>query len=432
MTQSAVLAHRFNPTRDVVAAAPAARARLDSIDAVRGLVIIIMTLDHVRDFFSTAHLGASPIGETVPPALFLTRWITHFCAPTFVFLAGVGAFLAGTRSKTRAGLSWFLLTRGLWLVLLEVTVVRCSWSFNLEMLTSNGAGVIWAIGWSMVALSVLVFLPLSAVAAFGVIMIAYHNLLDEFIVDPTHPFGWLWAILHSGQPMKIVIPHGSWLPTWEMMPPGPSGPPPPKTLVFGPGYPLVPWIGVMAAGYGFGAIFRLEPEKRIRQLLGLGLALTAAFVVLRFSNLYGNPEKWIDDGGTRFRLFSFIDTHKYPPSALYLMMTLGPAITLLGLFERLRGPVAKFLVVFGRVPLFFYLLHIPLIHSLFLAFAYVRHGHLPWWVFDWPGQMPKEEGYSLPQVYLIWIGVVALLYPLCLWFGGVKRRHRDSWLLSYL
>lgn len=435
MTRTVTFPQRLGRGDEIVAASAPPRNRVDSVDMLRGLVMLIMALDHVRDFFSTEQLGASPIGDRTYPALFLTRWITHYCAPTFVFLAGTGAFLAGSRGKSRSQLSWFLLTRGLWLVFLEVTVVRCSWCFNLDMLGSNGAGVIWAIGWSMVALSALVYLPLSAIAAFGVVMIAYHNLFDDFLVDPSHPFGWLWAILHSGQQMKIVIPSGSWLPTWEIPPPGPPGPfqPPPNTLFFGPGYPLIPWIGVMASGYAFGALFRLDPEKKRRsQLFGLGIMLTLTFVALRFSNLYGNLEKWKQHPEPHVTVFSFIDTHKYPPSVLYLLMTLGPAITALAVFERLRGPVANFLVVFGRVPLFYYLLHIPLIHILLIAFTYARYHSLPKWLVDWPGSMPPEEGYPLWAVYLIWVGVVLLLYPLCLWFGGVKRRHRDSWLLSYL
>ncbi len=426
----------------------AVRSRLDSIDLLRGLVIVVMALDHVRDFFSNAPFDPVDLTKT-NPAYFLTRLVTHYCAPTFVFLAGTGAFLYGSRGRTRGELAWFLFSRGLWLAFLELSWVRCSWVFNFNFAT-EGVGVLWAIGGSMVVLSGLVFLPTAAVAAFGVFMIAYHNLFDTFLARDAGALGWLWAILHTGEGFRVFVDGGL---HWELLNFNPNVGNLPGFKFF-PGYPLVPWIGVMAAGYGLGAMYLLEANRRRPQLLGLGLMLVAGFVFLRYTNLYGDrpiavalqgipdevraksgvPEPpgmpWSVKEEWWRTVFSFVNTHKYPPSLLYLLMTLGPAITLLGVFEGLRGPLARFLIVYGRVPLFFYLLHLPLIHGLAAGASYFRHNHAfgPW-VFDSPN--PGPDGYGLGVVYLVWAGVVLFLFPFCYWFAGVKRRSRSPWL-SYL
>ncbi len=385
--------------------------RLDSIDLLRGLVMVIMALDHVRDYFTDVRAFdvTDPAKTTV--ALFLTRWVTHFCAPVFVFLAGTGAFLSGARGKSKGELAWFLLTRGLWLIVLELTVVRFGWTFNLDYHQFGGA-VIWAIGWSMVVLAGLVFLPTPVVTIFGVTMVAVHNLFDWVRPEDLGSLGWLWAILHVN---RVLQPF-----------PGVS---------FAVAYPLVPWIGVMAAGYGFGTLLLGEPRPRRRRLLVLGAALTLTFVGMRALNNYGDPRPWSRQSDALFTLFSFLNCTKYPPSLLYLLMTLGPAIAALALFDRAPGPAGRFFVTFGRVPLFFYLLHIPLIHAALVAFDFIRYGWSPFSAEAFysvnPATLPKGYGYSLPVVYLIWFGVVLLLYPVCRWFADVKRRRREGWL-SYL
>ena len=405
---------------------PSARPRLDSLDLLRGLVMVIMALDHVRDYFSHSFLTNPPVDPmdltktTVP--LFLTRWITHFCAPTFVFLAGTGAFLSGTRGKGKGKLAWFLLTRGLWLVLLDVTVVRLGWNFNLDYSREFGGGVIWVIGWSMVVLSGLAFLPTSAVAVLGVMLIAYHNLWDGKSAAEVGLPQWLWVILHSPGQFSVLAPfHFGEVEVPE--------------IKFTTGYSLLPWLGVLTAGYGFGSLFLLDPVQRRKQLLGLGLALTFAFVVLRYANSYGDSRPWSAQKDLTFTVLSFLNCQKYPPSLLFLLMTLGPAIAALSLFERTSGPLSRFFVIFGRVPLFFYLLHIPLIHGLVVVIDYVRYGFSPY-VHEAPwslsrANLPPDYGFDLPGVYLIWSGVVLFLYPLCWWFARVKQGHRATWL-SYL
>ncbi len=388
------------------------RPRLDSVDALRGLVMVLMALDHTRHYFSRDFAFEPTELDKTYAALFLTRWMTHFCAPVFIFLAGTGAFLSTTRGKTKSELSRFLLTRGLWLVLLELTWVRClGWQFNFDYHFSMGI-VIWAIGWSMVALAGLVFLPLRWIATLGLVMIGSHNLFDDLQPESFGKLGWLWKILHSG---GVLVPADGYS--------------------FVAGYPLIPWMGVMAVGYGFGSWLLREPPERRKRLFQLGAALTALFILLRAINVYGDPDLWSRQHNALFTFFSFLNCHKYPPSLLYLLMTLGPAIILLALLDRGTPRWLRPVLVFGRVPLFYYLLHIPLIHGLAVVFAYSRHGRAEWLFANpsgnGPPPMPADYGYSLAVVYLIWIGVVLALYPVCRWFAEVKRRHRSAWL-SYL
>jgi uncharacterized membrane protein len=415
------------------------RSRFDSIDILRGLVMVVMALDHTRDYFSDIRIyGPENLYSSSFP-LFLTRWITHFCAPTFVFLAGTGAFIYGTRVRSKKELAWFLLSRGLWLVILELTITRWSWNFTLDFL-NNGGAVIWAIGCSMVVLSGLVFLPTWAVALFGIVMIGTHNLSDKIGPDAFGPMGWLWSILHAGG-LAFRGELGT------------------RSVSFAAGYPLIPWIGVMAAGYGFGTFFFLERLERRRWFLAIGLTLTLAFIIFRGLNGYGDRSPWSPPNqadaetwkaqmearglsvpprqmsDTQFTICSFLNCTKYPPSLLYLLMTLGPAIAALALFDRESGPIGRFFVVFGRVPLFYYLLHLPLIHGLMLLCDWLRYGVPPYWGESFwgmdPGKLPPGYGYSLPVVYLVWIGVVLILYLPCRWYGDFKRRHRSAWL-SYL
>lgn len=411
--------------------------RLDSIDLMRGLVMVVMALDHVRDFWHhdslvprdpTSPTGVAPVDpvnlDETNGWLFLTRWVTHFCAPTFVFLAGTGGFLQGARGRNRAGLALFLLTRGLWLMFLDLTLSRLGWAFYLWAPDANGVwafggGIIWVIGAAMVLLSGLVFLPTSAVATVGVAAVAFHNLLDGKTAAELHLPPVIWGVLHCG------------------------GGPITEKVAFGTGYGLLPCFGIMAAGYGFGSFYLLEPRVRRRQLLGLGLTLTALFVVLRASNLYGDPQgvnlstpgPWALRGSWDSTVYSFVNCQKYPMSLLFTLMTLGPAVTLLALFEWAKGPVARFFVVFGRVPLLFYLLHVPLIHGLIVGLDFLRYRWSPQatdgcWSVAGQGP-PADYGVSLPVVYLVWVGVVLMLYPVCRWFAGVKQRYRTVWL-SYL
>ena len=304
-------------------------SRLYSVDMLRGLVMVIMALDHVRDFFSNAYsFNPTDLTQT-NAALFFTRWVTHFCAPVFVFLAGTGAFLSTSRGKTKKHLAGFLLSRGLWLVFLDLFFVHTfGWWFNVDYHLLYG-DVLWAMGWSMVVMAGLVFLPIWSITAVGIAMVTLHNIFDGVRADSLGSFRWLWAILHSGDMLETL--------------PG---------VHFIPGYPLVPWIGVMAAGYGFGTLMLHAQDKRRKVLLVLGIGLTVAFIVIRATNLYGDPHTWSVQQTSLFTFLSFINCEKYPPSLLYLLMTLGPAITALALFERIRNSISRPFVTLGRVPLF--------------------------------------------------------------------------------
>ncbi len=399
-----------------------AKRRLDSVDLLRGLVMVIMMLDHTRDFFHNAVAQFDPLDLSQTNAmLFFTRWITHFCAPVFVFLAGTGAYLQFSRGKSKRELSRFLLTRGLWLIFLEMTVLRVLLWFNLDLHFVGVLQVIWAIGVSMICLAALVHLPTRAIAAFGIGMIALHNLLDSFRVaqgpNLPPPGFWqsVWLILH--QPGIIFFAQGVYL------------------LVL---YPLIPWIGVMAAGYAFGSLYKLDAERRRTILLKLGFGLILLFVIIRATNLYGDPQKWHVQKNALFTLLSFVNVTKYPPSLLFLLLMLGPAIAALALFEKMgRGPISRALITFGRVPLFFYLLQWATAHTLAILAGYFAGQSVAWQfttLLNKPRSNPSAVGFvgfNLFVVYVAWAAGVLLLYPLCRWFAGVKQRRRDWWL-SYL
>jgi uncharacterized membrane protein len=388
----------------VVDSVVAKRVRIEAIDVVRGVIMILMALDHVRDFFGNSGVNPTdPATTTVP--LFFTRWITHFCAPVFFLLTGTGAYLA-LRKKSKHELSRFLFTRGLWLIFLELVVVRClGWQFNFDyhVVLLN---VLWALGWAMITLSVLVYLPASVAAAFGVVMIATHNLFDP--VQSTSP---IWTILHSA-------------PGFILNEPG--------HIVF-VAYALIPWVGVTAAGYGLGQIYSWPSERRKAFLLPLGLGLTAAFLTLRGINLYGDPLRWSTQKSAAFTVLSFLNTLKYPPSLLFLLMTLGPALLFLWAVDAGTPRWLRPALIIGKVPMFYYLLHIPLIHLIAVAVCYARYGQVHW-MFEsrgldqFPITPPPGWGYSLPIVYLVWGMVVVMLYPLCRWFAGLKQRNSDAWL----
>jgi uncharacterized membrane protein len=409
----------------------AAVRRIDSIDLLRGLVMVVMMLDHTRDFMHSAAFQFDPTDLTrTNVALFLTRWITHYCAPVFVFLAGTGAYLQFARGKSKRDLSRFLITRGLWLIVLEFTLVRLGATFSLDYRFLGMMQVIWVIGVSMIVLAGLIHLRLRVVGVFAVAMIALHNLFDR-----VHVRGWQGpgtAIPSYGAKLFIVL-HQPFEPFPIM------GWPSPAVFVL---YPLVPWLGVMAAGYAFGVIYQWDTARRRQLLLRLGGATTLLYIIVRAINLYGDPSPWSQQSTMLFSVLSFLNTTKYPPSLLFLLMTLGPAMLALVWFEspdptRGAAPVARelrnFFVTFGRVPLFFYLLQWPTAH-LIAVIVHAAAGK-PWrWMF---GSLigveppPPGVGFNLAVVYACWLVGVLLLYPLCKWFAGVKARRRDWWL-SYL
>jgi uncharacterized membrane protein len=382
------------------------RPRLESVDVVRGVIMILMALDHTRDFLAYPGLNPTNLSTTTVP-LFFTRWITHFCAPVFFLLTGTGAFLS-LRKKSKRELSRFLFTRGLWLIFLEVVLFRCfvlqfNFDYHITLLD-----VLWALGWAMIVLSGLVYLPAPTVSAFGIVMIASHNLFDS--VQSSNP---IWSILHS---LNFILAN-------------------PQHSVF-VAYPLIPWVGVTAAGYGLGQIYNWDPGRRKAVLLRLGIALVAAFLVLRGINIYGDPFRWAPQKSAAFTVLSFLNTTKYPPSLLFLLMTLGPAMIFLWTVDTRTPQFLRPALVIGKVPMFYYLLHFLLIHLLAVAVCFARYGEVHW-MFESPGigqfpfTAPPGWGFSLPIIYLFWASVVLALYPLCRWFAAVKQRRSDFWL-SYL
>jgi len=405
------------PSAARAAAAPSARRRrVDSVDLLRGVVMVLMLLDHTREFVhrDAPFFDAADLSRTTV-ALFITRWVTHFCAPTFVFLAGTGVALQLARGKSKRELSRYLLTRGAWLIVLEFTLIRFGVVFDLDYRAFPGMlQVIWAIGVGMMVLAALIHLRTRWIAAIGVAIVALHNLTDGMGVAAapgTTPGGAdaFWMVLH--QPGFIQVMGV-------------------RLLVL---YPVLPWIGVLLCGFCFGQVYGWDAERRRRLLVRLGLGMVAAFILLRLTNLYGNPFPWSVQKNAVFTVLSFVNTQKYPPSVLFILMTLGPALLALAWVERVpRGPVGRTLVTFGRVPLFFYLLQWPVAHGLALLLS-LAAGKPTSHLFGFPGGTPPEPGagFSLGVAYLVWAAGVALLYPLCRWFAEVKRRRNDWWL-SYL
>jgi uncharacterized membrane protein len=400
-----------------------ARQRIDSIDLLRGIVMVIMMLDHTRDFVHKGGLFFDPTNlAQTNIELFLTRWITHYCAPVFVFLAGTGAYLQLARGKSKRELSRFLVTRGLWLIFLEVTIVRLGATFSLDYRFFAFLQVIWVIGVSMIVLAALIHLPLKITATFGLLMIALHNLLDRFQVQPF--FGPGTPMPSTGAKLWILLHQQGLFPILPVLSP----------VVFVV-YPLIPWIGVMAVGYAFGALYQQSTERRRKLLLMIGGGLTVLFVLIRATNFYGDRSKWAPQKNAIFTVLSFVNTSKYPPSLLFLLMTLGPAIVALAWFEVAnRGPLSRFFITFGRVPLFYYLLQWFTAHGISVL-LHLAFGKPVRWLFMSPITLfqnpPKGQGFDLWVVYLSWIAGVLLLYPLCKWFAGVKARRKDWWL-SYL
>jgi len=392
-----------------------APGRVASLDIMRGLVMVIMALDHTRDFFTSLRFEPENLNRTYY-ALFFTRWITHFCAPLFFFLAGTGAFFYAQRRST-AAVSRFLWTRGLWLIVLEFTVVGFAWTF---LPTGGFFAVIWALGACMVLMAAVVWLPVGWIAGLSLVMIGTHDLFDHVRPQQFGPLAWVWTILHVRGIAHLPFGIG-------------------KFVLF----PLIPWVAVMGAGYAFGSVYRLDVERRRKLIAQLGIALTIAFIVLRLTNLYGNPPvgfggvsqgDWHVQPTVEKTVILFFDTEKYPPSLQYLLMTLGPSFLLLAWLEgkSATGFVSSILLIFGRVPMFFYLLHLYLIHLLAVLVGPLFHQPVDWLFHGaFFGGVPDGYGYSLPFVYLMWITVVVILYFPCRWFAGVKQRRKDAWL-SYI
>jgi uncharacterized membrane protein len=407
--------------------------------------MVLMAIDHVRVY------AGVPAGGPWP-GVFFTRWVTNFCAPAFLFLAGTAAFLHGEKIRDRGALARFLVTRGAWLVLLELTVLRFAWTFNFDYAHYTLAGVIWVIGWCMMLMAGLVYLPIVAIGTIGVAIIALHNLTDAYAAQLDQSlggssFGWLYQLLYRAGSISLG-----------------GGNDGAQLAVL---YSIIPWIGVMAAGYAFGPVMRLDAARRRRVCLALGGGAIAAFLILRGFNIYGDPRPWGQSsavgqprtaspnavtpspatggappaGASRRALprmpaaLQFLNTAKYPASLLFLLMTLGPTVLLIPLLERAHGPVARVLTVFGRVPLFYYMLHIPLIHLIFVGLSILRYGSvIPWMTANHPMFIPPAPPgymYSLSALYAITALTVVILYFPCRWFAALRSRRKDPWL-SYL
>ena len=405
-----------------------ASGRIDSLDLVRGIAMVLMAIDHVR-----VYSGLPPGGPA--PGIFFTRWITHFVAPAFVFLAGTSAWLYGRRVGSKPALAKFLLTRGIWLVLLELTVIRIAWTFNLDFSHYLLAGVIWMIGICMMLMAAVIWLPPTAIAALGVGIILLHNTSDllglgEAAQASSVP--WLWQVLYFGGPIPLGSDDGA----------------------FAVLFVIIPWLGVMAAGYAFGPVMEMSAERRRRICLALGGGAVAAFLVLRAADKYGDPRHWHQSPATASAAapqaarpgalprpamlvaLRFLNTSKYPASLLFLLMTLGPMLIVLALAERAHGAIGRILIVFGRVPFFYYLLHIPVIHGLACVVSLVREGHVDAWLFMNHPYMnpPAPAGYSwsLALLYAVWlIAIVALYFP-SRWYAEWKRANRTSLVARYL
>jgi uncharacterized membrane protein len=390
-----------------------AGSRIISVDFMRGLALIVMAIDHLRDFLTNIPFEPEDVAHTYP-ALFFTRWITHFCAPLFFFLAGTGAYLYRRKANSLIAVSRFLWTRGLWLVLLEFTIIDYAWTFVFWQM----GGVIWSLGCCMIVLALLVRLPDKVTLTFGLALVLLHDLFDAVQPAQLGRFSWLWIVLHR----KGMIQH-------------------PHFFVL---FPLIPLLGVMALGYVFGKVFDKPAESRARIMLWLGVAATGAFIVLRAFNAYGNPPagiarnspgEWHLQSTWAMSVVSFLDVEKYPTSLQYLLMTLGPSLILFSFIEKASRSAtfqrwSKPIVVFGQVSLLFYVLHLYAIHFAAILLAYLSHQPVDWlWRGTfWMNEVPDAYGHGLPTVYLTWFVLLVILYFPCAWFAGYRSRHKEWWL----
>lgn len=379
--------------------------RIDALDALRGIVMILMALDHVRDEFHRGAMSFSPTDLTkTTPVLFFTRWVTHFCMPTFMFTAGVGAFLWWhQRGRTRRELARFLLTRGIWFIFLELTYMQFCYNFNFSSQNMILLLVLWIFGLCMILMSALIWLPVRVLTALSLSVIALHNLLDRMPAPP------VWLFLHQPGVFQLAG----------------------RTVLVS--YPIIPWLAVMAAGFCFAPALLLGPKRSQNLTLCIGVASTLAFLLLRTMNVYGDPAP------RTAGLLSFLNCTKYPASLEYLLMTLGPALIALAILQTLTLSPRNPLVVFGRVPLFYFLLHFFLIHASLLLMSWFRYGNAVFAFIFHPvptlggpaALFPPNFGYRLRAVYLVWLLLLVLLYPLCRWFSQLKSKH-NYWWLKYL
>ncbi|MEO6282921.1 MAG: heparan-alpha-glucosaminide N-acetyltransferase domain-containing protein [Dyadobacter sp.] len=382
-------------------------SRLTSIDALRGLIIVLMALDHVRDFWSATPYRADDVAQS-SVILFFTRWVTHFCAPIFVFLTGISIFLYQQKQPQKQSVSKFLLIRGLWMIFLELAVVGFFWQFSYDVIFLQ---VIWVIGWSMLCMAGLIWLPRWLLTALAIALIAGHQLL--VYVEPAQmsadTLGWVF--LH--RPVQFLSIG--------------AGPPPLFAV-----YPLIPWVAVMISGYLIGTLFTASTTYRNRRLILIGGILVTFFVILRAINLYGDPKPWaFQERGIIYSILSFISISKYPPSLLYVSLTLGMACLLLSVLESVGKKFTRVLIVFGKVPLFFYLLHIPLINAGAMVWTYLSFGHSVNFFFSPSASWPVTYQPNLIRLYLVWAILILGLYFACRWYGDYKQSH-SAWWLKYL
>lgn len=384
--------------------------RIESIDLLRGLVMVIMALDHTRHFF---HLGAMNYNisdfNTTSPELFFTRFITHYCAPVFVFLSGTSAYLYGIK-KSKKSLFVFLFSRGIWLIFYEIFLNNLLWQFDFTY-KFIVLQVIWAIGFSMICLSFISFLRFRLILSIGLIIVAGHNLLDFITFDGNNLKSIVWYLLHQRHRITLIEGH-----------------------VFGVFYPVLPWIGVIILGYCFGKLYEKGFDQAIRKkwLLTLGISSIFLFIILRTANVYGDLVPWSIQKNNVFTFLSFLDVSKYPPSILYLLVTLGPAFLFLYVCELVKYKFSQYFIVFGRVPLFYYFMHMLFIHLAAVLIFMITTGKYTNTIDAFKQARSADYGFYLPGVYLAWIVIVLLLYPCCNWYMKYKNKHKDSWWLSYL
>lgn len=387
------------------------KSRIHSIDLLRGLVMIIMALDHTRDFFHADAMTQDPLNPaTTTPWLYFTRWVTHFCAPTFVFLSGASIWLQSLR-KTKKELSLFVIKRGFWLLFVEVVIVNFVFYFDIYF-SAIVLTTIWSIGISMIILGLFIWLPFRVILISGILIVFGHNLLDWY-EQGKESFSVWYSLLHrvGFYPVK-------------------------DGFSFGVLYPFLSWSGLMMLGYCFGKLLYETPESRRKKvLLMLGLSITLFFVIMRFADVYGDPDVLNDKDNPTTSLYSFLDVSKYPPSLLFMCATIGPAIIFLAFTDKAKGAVTRVISVYGRVAFFYYIVHFLLIHVISSTMFFIRGHKFEEGIYtdgSFPNFLKPGEGYSLFAVYLFWIGIVALLYPLCKWYDSYKTRHKEKWWLSYL
>jgi uncharacterized membrane protein len=392
---------------------PSGKQRIQSIDILRGAIMLIMAIDHCRDFFHNGGMTGDPTNmATTTVVLFFTRWITHFCAPTFVFLSGISAYLAGTR-RTKSELSAFLIKRGLWLIFVELVIITFAFSFN-PFYNTFIFQVIWAIGFSMVILGLLVRAPLTVIGVIGAIIFFGHDMLDYMQLPQTGMANALLKLFFTAR--GTILPLGS------------------SHLIFDL-YAVLPWTGVMLVGYVFGSLYKpsFGAERRKKVLLISGACLLILFIALRLPNSYGDPAPWSTQRNWAHTLLSFLNVSKYPPSLLYLCITLGAALIVLALTENLQTRLTKIFTVYGNVPFFYYVLHFYLIHII-TVILFFASGYTTSQISD-PNSpflfRPSSFGFNLGVVYLLWLFVIIVLYFPCKWFSQYKKTH-NQWWLSYL